>query len=141
MHGTASNSNRKYHPVESKEANALGIYNMLGNVTEWTMDQYKEDYITALEESPAQNPWFKPEELYPRTVRGGSWTEPAEEASCLQRRGSQPNWKMNDPQLPKSLWWHTNAPFVGFRVVKPKDQPENLEEMEKYWIEAMQDYF
>jgi hypothetical protein len=48
---------------------------------------------------------------------------------------------MNDPQLPKSLWWHTNAPFVGFRVVKPKDQPENLEEMQEYWIEAMQDYF
>lgn len=135
------NSDRKYHPVESKEPNALGIYNMLGNVTEWTLDQYKEDYFAELEESPAQNPWFKPEELYPRTVRGGSWTEPAEEASCLQRRGSQPNWKMNDPQLPKSLWWHTNAPFVGFRVVKPKDQPEDLEEMEKYWIEAMQDYF
>ena len=135
------NTDRKYQPVASKEPNALGIYNMLGNVTEWTSDQYKEDYIAELEDSPAKNPWFKPEELYPRTVRGGSWTEPAEEASCLQRRGSQPNWKMNDPQLPKSLWWHTNAPFVGFRVVKPKDQPENLGEMEKYWIEAMQDYF
>ncbi len=135
------NSDRKYQPVASKDPNALGIYNMLGNVTEWTSDQFKEDYIAELEGSPAQNPWFKPEELYPRTVRGGSWTEPAEEASCLQRRGSQPNWKMNDPQLPKSLWWHTNAPFVGFRVVKPKKQPENLSEMEEYWIEAMQDYF
>lgn len=135
------NSDRKYQPVASKDPNAFGIYNMLGNVTEWTSDQFKEDYIAELEDSPAQNPWFKPEELYPRTVRGGSWTESADEASCLQRRGSQPSWKMNDPQLPKSLWWHTNAPFVGFRVVKPKDQPENLEEMEKYWIEAMQDYF
>lgn len=135
------NSNRKYQPVASKEPNALGVYNMLGNVTEWTLDQYHENYFAELDAEPAQNPWFKPTELYPRTVRGGSWTEPAETASCLQRRGSQPNWKMNDPQLPKSLWWHTNAPFVGFRVVMPKDQPEDLDEMEKYWIEAMQDYF
>lgn len=136
-----ANSERKYQPVESKAPNALGIYNMLGNVSEWTLDQYKEDYFAELDREPAQNPWFKPTDLYPRSVRGGSWTEPAEAASCLQRRGSNPNWKMNDPQLPKSLWWHTNAPFVGFRVVKPKNQPENLDEMETYWIEAMQDYF
>lgn len=135
------NSDRKYQPVASKDPNGFGIYNMLGNVTEWTLDQYHEDYFAELESEPARNPWFKPTELYPRSVRGGSWTEPAEEASCLQRRGSQPSWKMNDPQLPKSLWWHTNAPFVGFRVVKPKNQPEDLDEMEEYWIEAMQDYF
>lgn len=135
------NSNRKYHQVDTKEPNALGIYNMLGNVSEWTLDQYHPNYIAQLEDEPAVNPWFKPEELYPRAARGGSWTEPAEAANCLYRKGSQPSWKMNDPQLPKSLWWHTNAPFVGFRVVKPIKQPESVDDYETWWIDAMQDYF
>lgn len=135
------NSNRSYQQVNSKEPNELDIYNMLGNVSEWTLDQYHSNYIEQLDESPTLNPWFKPEQLYPRTVRGGSWAEPADAANCLQRKGSQPTWKMNDPQLPKSLWWHTNAPFVGFRVVKPKNQPSSVDEIEAWWIDAMQDYF
>ncbi|WP_158551396.1 SUMF1/EgtB/PvdO family nonheme iron enzyme [Rhodohalobacter sp. SW132] len=135
------NSNRSYGKVDSKEPNAFGIYNMLGNVAEWTTDQYHDDYFDRLEGDPAINPLFIPDELYPRAARGGSWTDGAEAASCLNRRASNPRWKMNDPQLPKSLWWHTNAPFIGFRVVKPKDQPESVEEMERYWIDAIQDYY
>lgn len=135
------NSDRSYHRVGSKEPNALGIYDMLGNTAEYTLDQFYEDYFERLENEPAADPWFKPTELYPRSVRGGSWMDEAEYSSCLQRRGSNPNWKRNDPQLPKSLWWHTNAYFVGFRVVMPADQPETVEEMEEYWLEAIQDYF
>lgn len=135
------NSNRSYDKVDSKEPNALGLYHMLGNVTEWTLDQYHEDYFDRLEGDPAVNPLFIPDELYPRAARGGAYTDDAEAASCLNRRASSPRWKMNDPQLPKSLWWHTNAPFIGFRVVKPKNQPESVEEMERYWIDAIQDYY
>ncbi len=135
------NSNRSYNRVATKEPNAFGIYNMLGNAAEYTMDQFHEDYFAQLDDEPAVNPIFVPDELYPRAVRGGSWMDNPDMASCLQRRGSSPMWKRDDPQLPKSLWWHTNAYFVGFRVVKPKDQPETVEEMEKYWIEAIQDYY
>lgn len=135
------NSDRSYHKVESKSPNPFGIYNMLGNVAEWTMDQYHEDYFDRLQGSPAVNPWFKPKELYPRTIRGGSWMDQPEAASCIQRRGSDPSLKRNDPQLPKSLWWHTNAFHIGFRVIMPKNQPEGVSDMEEYWIEAMQDYF
>lgn len=134
------NSNRKYHQPGSKEPNALGIHDMLGNVAEWTFDQYHEDYPAMLDHHPADNPFFKPTKLYPRAVRGGSWMDSAEAASCLQRRGSDPSWKMRDPQLPKSLWWHTNAPFVGIRVVRPVNEPGSVDEMEQYWIEAIQDY-
>ena len=134
------NSNRKYQKPGMKEPNALGIHDMLGNIAEWTFDQYYEDYGSKLDHNPADNPFFKPTELYPRAVRGGSWMDSAEMASCLQRRGSDPAWKMRDPQLPKSLWWFTNAPFVGIRVVRPVDEPETVDEMEQYWIEAMQDY-
>jgi len=134
------NSNRKYHQPGTKEPNPLGIYDMLGNVAEWTFDQYHEDYTSILEHNPADNPYFKPTELYPRAVRGGSWMDSAEAVSCIQRRGSDPSWKMRDPQLPKSLWWHTNAPFVGLRVVRPINEPSSVDEMEEYWIEAIQDY-
>lgn len=135
------NTNRSYGQVGTLEPNALGIHDMLGNVAEWTLDQYHEDYIDRLEDEPAHNIWFKPEELYPRTARGSTWMDSPDAATCFARRGSSPDWKMNDPQLPKSLWWHTNAPFVGIRVVKPKYQPETVEEMEKYWLEAIQDYY
>ena len=134
------NSDRRYHRIDSKEPNAFGLYNMLGNVAEYTLDQYHENYFGQLDEEPAVNPMFVPTELYPRAVRGGSWMDNPDMASCLQRRGTNPNWKRDDPQLPKSMWWHTNAYFVGFRIVKPVDQPETVEEMEQYWIEAIQDY-
>jgi formylglycine-generating enzyme required for sulfatase activity len=134
------NSGRTYHRPGSKQPNSLGIHDMLGNVAEWTLDQYYEDYFERLDGEPAVNPWFRPVELYPRAVRGGSWLDGADQASCFQRRGSSPNWKRDDPQLPKSLWWHTNAFNIGFRVVKPMNQPDSAEDMEEYWIEAIQDY-
>jgi hypothetical protein len=46
--------------------------------------------------------------------------------------GSHPDWKQQDPQIPKSVWYHTDATFVGFRVVRPLDLPK-LEDLYKYW--------
>ena len=40
---------------------------------------------------------------------------------------------MRDPQIPKSKWWHTDAPFVGLRVVRPVKTPSE-EEQKKYWM-------
>ena len=31
---------------------------------------------------------------------------------------------MRDPQLPKSNWYHTDAPFLGFRLVRPLREPD-----------------
>lgn len=113
---------------------------MLGNVSEWTTDQFSEDYYANLKENgPVENPWVKPSELYPRTVKGASWMDEADQVSCSKRRGSEPRWKMLDPQIPKSLWWHTSAQFLGFRVVRPLNEP-SPEEMETYWPEEIQDY-
>lgn len=133
------NSNRSYNAAGTKEPNGFGLHDMSGNLAEWTMDQYYEDYFERLEGEPAENPWFKPDQLYPRSVRGGSWQDGPEDQRCAKRRGSQERWKMLDPQMPKSLWWHTSAPFVGFRVVRPKETPSS-EEIERYWIEAMEDF-
>ena len=39
---------------------------------------------------------------------------------------------MQDPQLPKSIWFLSDGSFVGFRVVRPLKVP-SAEEMHRYW--------
>jgi hypothetical protein len=48
------------------------------------------------------------------------------------RLGSSPEWKKDDPGLPKSVWYLTNAPWVGFRVVRQREIP-SAEELYRYW--------
>lgn len=132
------NSDGSYNRVGTKHPNPFGLYDMKGNIAEWTMDQYLEDYHEQLQGDPVDNPWFKPTELYPRSVRGGSWRDTPEDIHCAKRRGSDENWKILDPQFPKSIWWHTSAPFVGFRIVRPEQTPSR-EQIEEYWIEPMED--
>jgi hypothetical protein len=45
---------------------------------------------------------------------------------------SLPEWKKDDPGLPKSVWYLTNAPWVGFRLVRPREIP-SAEEMYRFW--------
>ena len=48
------------------------------------------------------------------------------------RNASDRAWKMQDPQLPKSIWYHTDAQFLGLRVVRPVEAP-TADEMYQYW--------
>ena len=48
------------------------------------------------------------------------------------RLASDRSWKFQDPQLPKSIWYHTDAQFLGFRVIRPLKVP-TPEECAKYW--------
>ena len=61
-----------------------------------------------------------PNTLYPRVVKGGSWDDGATSHRSAVRMGSEEAWKQQDPQIPKSVWYHTDALFVGFRVVRPR---------------------
>ncbi len=122
------NSNGKYHKVGQKKPNAWGLYDMHGNIAEWTLDQYEIEAYKKL----AKVKWNKPLKTYPKSVRGGSWIDSAEKLRSAARRGSDPQWKMRDPQIPKSEWWHTDAPFVGFRIVRPYQTPSKKEQ-ELYW--------
>lgn len=131
------NSNRKYHNVGSIEPGELLIHDILGNVAEWTLDQYQPDYSSSFSEETVENPFLMPKELYPRTVRGGSWMDELQDQTCTRRIGSEERWQRRDPQLPKSLWWLTDAPFVGFRIVRPLKKPTDTE-IKKYWVEAME---
>jgi formylglycine-generating enzyme required for sulfatase activity len=135
----SGNSEKSYKKIGKKAPNLWGLYDMHGNVAEWTMDRYLVDYHEKLNDDVADNPWFKPTKVYPRTIRGGSWMDDPKNLKSTSRKGSSKDWKQRDPQMPKSLWWLTNAPFVGFRLVRPKNKPSK-NEMEEYWIKAMQDY-
>ena len=131
----SANSDGQYQRPGSKLANPYGLFDMHGNVAEWTMDQYDSTWY---QRSGADNPWLRPQQLYPRVARGGSWLDEADQLRCAARQASRPEWKERDPQIPKSLWWHTNAPFVGFRLVRPRIQPDP-EDISRYWLEALED--
>ena len=132
----SDNTQEKYEKTGLKNPNNLGIHDLLGNVSEWVLDQYSTTYYT---NSPKENPWNIPVELYPRVVRGGSWKDTKDKLCCTSRQRSESKWKRRDPQIPKSDWWHTNAPFIGFRVVRPKVQPSK-ENIKKYWLNAIEDF-
>ncbi len=116
-----------YHKVGTKKPNAWGLYDMLGNVMEWTLDQYRP-----YPDAPAENPWVKATEPYPHAVRGGSWNDEASRVTCSARVASEADWKMLDPQLPRSVWYMTNAQWLGFRLVRPAALP-STEDMYRAW--------
>ena len=63
------NSDGGTHPVGTKLANELGIYDMSGNVWEWCWDWYNKDfYLTESGDNPKG-----PEKGTERCLRGGSW--------------------------------------------------------------------
>jgi formylglycine-generating enzyme required for sulfatase activity len=116
-----------YHKIGTKKPNAWGLYDMLGNVMEWTLDQYAP-YAAA----PQENPWVKSTKAYPHAVRGGSWHDDQARVNCTARVASDASWKKQDPQLPKSIWYMTDAQWLGFRLVRPGILP-TAEDMYRAW--------
>ena len=123
------------HPVGGLEPTRWGLHDVLGNVAEWTLDGYDSEYYAALEEG-ARDPLVASAPSDTHTVRGGSFRDPAEEVRCAERLPSTPRWQRRDPQLPKSRWWNTDAPHVGFRLVSPAGE-RSVEEIRAYWRELL----
>jgi formylglycine-generating enzyme required for sulfatase activity len=72
----ASNSDDTPHPVGKKQPNAFGLYDMLGNVSEWVLDRYFNKYDF---DSPATGPEVQQPlaSNATATARGGFWQNDA----------------------------------------------------------------
>lgn len=131
------NSDSQTHPVGGKLPNAWGLCDMHGNAMEWTLDQFTPTGYPVEAGASVSGPVVVPEKSYPRAVRGGSFMDDPAALRSAARRGSSLDWMKNDPQYPQSIWYHTDAWGVGFRVVRPFVVP-SAEEMAKYDVDARQ---
>lgn len=134
-----TNSLESTHAVGSKNPNQWGLFDMHGNVAEWTLDQYIPNYYLQSSDN-AHDPYAKPETLYPHSVRGGSYQDDALSLRSAARHKSDPAWKRIDPQIPKSNWWLPEAPFVGIRLVRPLKTPSKEEIDNFYNQKPIEDY-
>jgi len=129
INGDASSA---YGMPGEKKANAWGFHDMHGNVLEWTLDQHVENRLKHFGANKVQDPWVIATKAYPHVTKGGYWQQNAEAMACSARHPSKPEWKQSDPQDPKSLWYHTDTPWLGMRIVRPVNIP-SVEEMYRAW--------
>ena len=95
------NARKKTHPVGRKKPNGLGLYDMIGNVSEWVEDAFKEE---AYRLHSRNNPII-PFGVF-RVLRGGGWSFDADVSRSASRN-----------------WWFSNNPkdilnITGFRVAR-----------------------
>lgn len=76
------NSGNESHDVGLKKPNAFGLFDMSGNVDEWCMDSYEEDYY---QNSPKLNPKGPEKDNGDRVLRGGSWGDDADLLTAASR--------------------------------------------------------
>jgi formylglycine-generating enzyme required for sulfatase activity len=93
----AANSDERAHPVATKTPNAFGLYDMLGNVSEWVVDRYYNAY------DDSSDP-LKPDQPLAGNAsgvaRGGSWTSEATGVRVSRRLEVPPD---------------ATEPHIGFR--------------------------
>ena len=83
-------------PVKSFQPNALGLYDMSGNVFEWTSDWYLMPYY---KNSPRNNPKGPPTGLEGppaglfKVIRGASYLSPPVEVRVADRNNRRPKYK------------------------------------------------
>jgi len=95
----AGNAGSSTHHVGKKAANALGLYDMLGNVWEWVQDCWHENYQGA----PSDDREWQQVQCGRRVLRGGAWDSEAPYTQPTVRGSAAPELGDID---------------VGFRLVR-----------------------
>jgi len=123
-----------YRKVGTKAANRWGIHDLYGNVAEWTLDAYTADRYASMagKKHLAEEVVNWPAKIWPAVVRGGSWQDDPERCRSAARTSSTRKWQKRDPQIPKSLWWCTDAFHVGFRLIRPTTPPPE-DQRNRWW--------
>ena len=87
-----SNAGKRAHPVGGLKPNDLGLFDMLGNVFEWTEDRYTRDVTLASTGSaPAGANLESPLRDVEVVLRGGSFSSPATSLRSAYRERSSPS--------------------------------------------------
>ena len=92
------NSGSTTHPVASKNANELGLYDMSGNVSEWCADG-EGDYSNSLQ----HNPQVRSRAGNGCRIRGGGWGSGAKNCRVSTRNGSVTSHRNYDVGLRLAL--------------------------------------
>ncbi len=104
-----ANSGAKTHEGGQKKPNAFGLCDMLGNVWEYCLE-------------------FTHPPGYGPVLRGGAWNSPAADLRFANRQAILEEWYERDPNRPRSMWWLTDATFVGFRIARFAEPGEKREQ-------------
>ena len=124
--------------VKKLKPNAWGLYDMHGNVAEWVLERYASDTYANRQPGSFAAPVRPAATLVSNrdpinVVRGGSADsdEPSELRSARRLQYNE-DWRADDPQFPRSIWWLTNNGAVGFRVVRPLHPPTTDDDLKQY---------
>jgi len=129
--------------VASKKPNLFGLYDMHGNVWEWTIERYGPNGYGE-QAGKSFTGWQATHwatGLNSQCVRGGSWNDPPDRVRSASRMGSEhSDWGDIDPELPQSPWWYTSDParMVGMRLVRSV-KPLSRKWIDKFWENEIQD--
>ena len=135
------NTTDGFLPCGQRKPNAFGLYDMHGNVGEWTVNAYTKKGYRWLSDRPQLDAvdvvkW--PITDTSCVVRGGTWESDVEDLRCAARLESDvESWKDQDPDLPRSPWWFSSDPAlsIGFRVFRSYDNLDS-ETIHKFWDHA-----
>lgn len=87
------------HAIAELAPNAFGLHDMLGNAAEWCTGLDGEGVAC-----------------------GGHYMSKAGDVHCGARLTPSPKWQETDPQIPKSMFWLTDGPFMGFRIIRVPEE-------------------